>query len=218
MKYKAIIFDFDYTLGDGTDAITTCFRYGISTIGLPAPDRESVRFTIGMTLANAFVQLTGKTDAALIERFETLYKEKADEVLTDGTLVYPYALTMLEELKQMGIDVGIVSTKLSFRVRDILAKYGIDRLPKVIVGGGDVKEKKPSPEGIIKAIDTIGIAQNEVLYVGDHVIDAEAAMRAGVDFAGVLTGTNTRQDFEKFPYKYIDENVDTLFLRLKGEA
>lgn len=217
MKYKALIFDFDYTLGDGTDAITTCFQYGISEVGLPAPDRERVRFTIGMTLANAFVQLTGQKDEALIERFEKLYKQKADEILVAGTIVYSFALTMLEELNKMGIAVGIVSTKASFRVRDILAKYGMEGLPKVIVGGSDVKAKKPDPEGLLYAIDTLGVAKEEVLYVGDHVIDAEAAMHAEIDFAAVLTGTNKREEFSQYPYKYIEENVGALFARLKGE-
>lgn len=217
MKYEALIFDFDYTLGDGTDAITTCFQYGISEVGLPAPDRESVRFTIGMTLANAFVKLTGETDEALIERFEKLYKQKADEVLVAGTDVYPYALTMLEELDKMGVAVGIVSTKFSFRVRDILQKYGMDNLPKVIIGGTDVKVKKPDPEGLFKAVEALGVDKDKVLYVGDHVIDAEAAQRAEIDFAGVLTGTNLREEFKQYPYQYIEENVGTLFERLKGE-
>lgn len=217
MKYKALIFDFDYTLGDGTDAITTCFQYGISEVGFKAPDRERVRFTIGMTLANAFVQLTGKTDEVLIERFEKLYKQKADEILVDGTIVYPYALTMLEELNKMGIHIGIVSTKFSFRVRDILAKYGLEKLPRVIVGGSDVKAKKPDPEGLFIAIDQMGVTKEEVLYVGDHVIDAEAAMRAGIDFAAVLTGTNLREEFMQYPYKYIEEHVGALFEHLKGE-
>lgn len=217
MKYKALIFDFDYTLGDGTDAITTCFQYGISQVGFKEPDRESVRYTIGMTLANAFKKLTGETDEALIERFETLYKQKADEILVEGTEVYPYALTMLKELSTMGVAIGIVSTKFRFRVRDILAKYDMDLLPAVIVGGDDVKAKKPDPEGLFKAIEAIGVSLEEALYVGDHVIDAEAASRAGVDFAAVLTGTNTREEFEQYPYKYIEANVGTLFERLKGE-
>lgn len=218
MKYKALVFDFDYTLGDGTDAIATCFRYGMTTLGYEAPDRESVRYTIGMTLANAFIKLTGVTDEAIVARFEERYKEKANEILTAGTKLYPYAKAMLEELRRSELKIGIVSTKYSFRVTDILAKYNMEKLPGVVVGGGDVTEKKPSPEGLLKAIEVLGVDKNEVLYIGDHVIDAETAMRADVDFAGVLTGTNKIEDFQKYPYQYIEENVGILYARLKGEV
>ena len=34
---KAIFFDFDYTLGDATEAIVAGFLYGFQQMGLPAP-------------------------------------------------------------------------------------------------------------------------------------------------------------------------------------
>ena len=46
MDYKAVIFDFDYTLGDATDAIFAGFRHGFSVMGYPEPDRETVRHTV----------------------------------------------------------------------------------------------------------------------------------------------------------------------------
>ena len=59
MDYKAVIFDFDYTLGDATDAIFAGFRHGFSVMGYPEPDRETVRHTVGMLLEDAYTQLTG---------------------------------------------------------------------------------------------------------------------------------------------------------------
>ncbi len=39
MKYRAICFDFDYTLGDSTDSIVAGFQYGFTRLGWPAPDQ-----------------------------------------------------------------------------------------------------------------------------------------------------------------------------------
>ena len=50
MPYKAVFFDFDYTLGDATDCIVAGFRYAFARLGLPEPEYEAVRYTIGMTL------------------------------------------------------------------------------------------------------------------------------------------------------------------------
>ena len=59
MDYKGILFDFDYTLGDATEAIHQAFVYALTTMGYPAPDRESVRHTIGMVVSDAYTLLTG---------------------------------------------------------------------------------------------------------------------------------------------------------------
>ena len=54
MDYQGIFFDFDYTLGDSTDAIAQGYQLGFSALGLPAPTVEQVRTTVGMTLENGF--------------------------------------------------------------------------------------------------------------------------------------------------------------------
>ena len=43
MDYKAVFFDFDYTLGDATEAIVAGFQYAFAKMGLPEPEREAVR-------------------------------------------------------------------------------------------------------------------------------------------------------------------------------
>ena len=48
--YRAICFDFDYTLGDSTDSIVAGFQYGFARLGQPVPDRETVRGTVGYLL------------------------------------------------------------------------------------------------------------------------------------------------------------------------
>ena len=58
MKYRAICFDFDYTLGDSTDSIVAGFQYGFTRLGWPAPDRETVRRTVGYLLEDAYTLLT----------------------------------------------------------------------------------------------------------------------------------------------------------------
>ena len=50
MGYRAICFDFDYTLGDATDAIVAGYTYALTQMGWPAPDREAVRRTVGYML------------------------------------------------------------------------------------------------------------------------------------------------------------------------
>ena len=64
MNFKAVFFDFDYTLADGTEAIVAGFRYAFGRMGLPEPTEEAIRPTIGMVLEDEFTFLSGEADPA----------------------------------------------------------------------------------------------------------------------------------------------------------
>ena len=46
------------------------------------------------------------------------------------------------------------------------------------------------------------------VYVGDHVIDAEAAWAAGVQFIGTLSGTSPRAALARRPHRVIVDGVE----------
>ena len=71
----------------------------------------------------------------------------------------------------------------------------------------DVKVEKPIPEGLLWAIDALKAAKEDVLYVGDSIVDAKTAQNADVDFAAVLTGTTEREAFLEYPHVEIADNV-----------
>jgi HAD superfamily hydrolase (TIGR01509 family) len=60
----------------------------------------------------------------------------------------------------------------------------VDALFDVYVGADEVAEGKPMPDMIIEACQRLGIEPNTVVYVGDELVDAIAATRAGC--AGVV--------------------------------
>ena len=54
------------------------------------------------------------------------------------------------------------------------------------------------------------VRSSAALYVGDHLIDGEAAQAAGVGFVAVLSGRHTRSQFEKVPHQAVLETVEQL--------
>ena len=113
-------------------------------------------------------------------------------------------------MKKQGARVGIISTKYRFRILSYLEEY----LPKdfldIVVGGEDVKAPKPSPEGVLFALEHLGSTPEETLYIGDSTVDAETARNAGVDFAGVLNGMTTAEELRDYPHKIIMQNLGEL--------
>lgn len=54
-----------------------------------------------------------------------------------------------------------------------------------IVTGDDVQERKPHPEGLLKALNILGVESGRVVYVGDAVEDLQMAQGADIRFIAV---------------------------------
>ena len=130
--------------------------------------------------------------------------------MVDHTVVLDHAGEAVGYLAKHNIQMGIVSTKFRYRIEAILDNEGIRDAFAVIIGGEDVKAFKPEPEGLFKAMDSMGITASEVLYIGDSVTDAEAAKRAKVPFAAVLTGVTEAQRFEPYNTLALMETLSEL--------
>ena len=218
MKYRGIFFDFDYTLGDATEAIIAGFLYGLHTMGYPIPTREEIRLTVGFVLQDGFTRLTGVTDEAKRDEFCRLYRsigtpaQIATAVLCDG------ARELLEDLHGRGVKLAVVSSKPKHILSKILERQGILDLLDFVVGPDQLPRPKPDPAGILAALEATGLGREEVLYCGDTVIDAGAGQNAGVDFCAVLNGTTPAEQFGPYPCVQIAPDLPALHAWLTGEG
>jgi len=208
--YRAVIFDFDYTLGDATDAIVAGFTHGFAKLGLPAPEREAVRNTVGRVLEDAFTDLTGIADEQMRRDFHAYFAEVARPMQRQGIPLFPGAEELLRALERAGIKTAIVSTKTGDVLRHIMLSHGLEQVFSAIVGGEMVSANKPDPEGLISALDTLGVPAGEALYCGDTVIDAETAQRADCPFCAVLNGTTPAAAFAAYPSVHIARDLPDL--------
>lgn len=204
---KAIIFDFDYTLGDSTNGIALCINYALEKLGYAAPNITDIKKTIGLSLTETYFTLTSNNNLDEAEQFNKLFKEKADSVMVANTELYAGVKDVLQKLKSKGYKIAIVTTKFHYRIEQILCKFDATELIDIIVGAEDVKIEKPNPEGLLWAIEHLEAMNEEVLYVGDSLVDAKTAENAKVKFVAVLTGTTTRDDFRNYSSAYIGENI-----------
>ena len=117
---------------------------------------------------------------------------------------------MLKKLRDNKILLGIVTTKYHYRIEQILEKNNAMNVIDVIIGGDDVKNEKPDPEGLLTAIQKLNVSKNQVLYVGDSIVDAKTAQSAGVDFVAVLTGTTKRGVFLNYAHVAVKESVTAI--------
>lgn len=205
--FKAVCFDFDYTLADCTDSIVAGFQHGLTGLGWPAPDREAVRRTIGFLLEDAYSMLTGDLDPERQARFRALFSEVAVERQRQETVLLPGGEELLRGLKERGVRIAIVSTKRGDTIEMILDRLGIADTVDLVVGSADVVRHKPDPEGLLSALGQLGVEPGDALFCGDTVLDAGAAKNAGTHFAAVLGGTTQAEAFARFSPDHISPDL-----------
>ena len=214
--YRAVCFDFDYTLADATDSIVAGFQHGFTKMGWPAPDREPVRGTIGYLLEDAYPMLTGDSDSARRAQFRPLFLEVAKERQRRETVLFPGAEELLRALHGHGVKTAIVSTKRGDTIQYIMERYHLLDQLEFVIGSEDVHAPKPDPQGLNMALERMGLKSEELLFCGDTVLDAGAAKNAGCPFCAVLNGTTPAGDFADFHPVHIAPDLFELRQWLEG--
>lgn len=218
MRYNAFIFDFDYTLGDATAGVVEAANFALGRLGFPAASRDQIRRTVGLSLPETFTLLTGNAAAELRARFLDHFMERAEAVMTPSTELFADTVEVLSRLRAGGAALGIASTKYRRRLLQILEKFHIGHLFDVVVGGDDVRNPKPDPEALLKAVNSLGAVKREVVYVGDSIVDIITADSAGVDFIAVTTGATAKEAFLPYPHIAIIDSLSELLTVHPGKG
>jgi putative hydrolase of the HAD superfamily len=94
----------------------------------------------------------------------------------------------LARLRQAGLKLGVVSNS-DGRVEQALAAAGLREYFDVVIDSALVGVEKPDPRIFHAALEALGVAPEEALYVGDlYEIDVLGARAAGME--AVLLGAS----------------------------
>jgi phosphoglycolate phosphatase len=207
---QAAIFDFDYTLADSSRGAVECINFALKEMGLAEASKEVACRTIGLSLKDTFLTLAGHQEGRRCDEFSRLFVQRADEVMAKLTVVYESVPPMVEALREGGLRLGIVSTKFRYRIEEILKRETLLQCFEVVIGGEDVEQHKPHPQGLLKAVERLQCSLASIVYVGDSVADAELAKRAAVPFVVVLSGVTPREHFDSYEAVGIIESLSEL--------
>ncbi len=102
---------------------------------------------------------------------------------------------LVDELKSMGIYVGMSTADTMDSAIDCLEKLGvIDKFDYIGADDGVIKPK-PHPAMVHDFIDKYALRADEVMIVGDTYNDIMFAKNSGSLAVGVLSGVSTESDF-----------------------
>jgi 2-phosphoglycolate phosphatase len=117
-----------------------------------------------------------------LERYSLLIPQTKAGLFTDIDLV-------LATLHDNGIPWGIMTNKARRFSEPLLTKFESFATCSTLVCPDDPGSKgKPDPSGLLLACKQMGLPPEDVLYVGDHPRDIEAAKNAGMPGVAIEWG------------------------------
>ena len=208
---RAVLYDFDGTLADSTDLIMRCYRHTMATHLGDVPPDEDWLSGFGMTLESQLGRFARSTDeaAAMLDTYRTYQSTLHDDLLRP----FPGAAETVAELDRRGYRLAIVTSKHRRAALRGMELCGIVSHFDAIVTPEDVTEPKPHPEPVLFALERLGVAPEEALFVGDSPHDIAAGQAAGTRTAAALWGPFAREVLERArPDALLDAQHDVLTL------
>jgi pyrophosphatase PpaX len=197
---KAVLFDLDGTLLDSFAVHYQAYEAMFARFGILVT-RETFLASYSPNWYHTYERMglpSDSWDAANAYWLEEAAKRKAK--------LFPGVREMLEALSRSR-KLGLVTSGSRQRVMTDLERTGIAPYFQVLVTGNDIKQPKPSPEGMEVALAALALSPNEVVYIGDSYADYEMAHSAGVEFLGV---NSLFEDDGPRPYRLMSSVVDLL--------
>ncbi|MEV7032776.1 HAD family phosphatase [Streptomyces sp. NPDC093272] len=118
------------------------------------------------------------------EKIVTAYEYEVVETADPA----PHALRLIDVLADHGIPLVIVSNNADGPIWEFFKSAKVQRQEKVtaVVGRDplELRNMKPDPDSVLRAVDLLGTRPGRCLLVGDQITDLQAAQRAGAPFLG----------------------------------
>jgi phosphoglycolate phosphatase len=118
---------------------------------------------------------------------------------------------VLEKLRSRSIKLATFTNSGRAPSEWLLRKHGLLGYFDFTLSRDDVPAMKPRADGILKAVSMMKLPKEELLYIGDSVIDIQAAKAADLKIAGVATGRYTVDRLLQEGSDYALGSLDEIF-------
>jgi pyrophosphatase PpaX len=184
VRFPVVLFDLDGTVVDTGAIILASMRHAaVTVLGRNYSDAQLLATVGGPGLEAQMHAL----DPERVDELVRVYREH-NEPLHETIGLCAGMDVMLEELKDRGHRLGIVTAKRRRTVDLAFARVPVEHLFDVVVAGDETAQHKPHPAPLRLALERLGASPAEAAYVGDSPFDMQAANAAGMRAIGVSWG------------------------------
>lgn len=202
----AVLFDLDGTLIDTIGLLLECARHTFEG-RTPRPTDEEWIAGIGTPLRTQFAAYTNTDEEIeeLTQRYRTFQRTHHDRL----TWAFPGVIETLQELERRGNPMGVVTSKSNEMMDRGLAWVGAMDFMKTRIGMDSCTRHKPDPTPVHVALEELGYAPSEAMFVGDSPHDIASGNAAGVISVAAMWGPFTKEQLDPLhPGHYLERITD----------
>lgn len=196
MSRRLAVFDCDGTLVDGQAHVCDTMEQAFLEAGLPAPDRNEVRRSVGLSLPVAIRRLAPdldeKLNAELVQAYKQGFFARRQNGLVDEPL-YHGIRELLLGLTDAGWLLAVATGKSRRGLDACLERHGLADL-FVSLQTSDRHRSKPHTDMLDAALLEAGVTPESAVMIGDTTFDILMARDAQVRALGVAWGYHTPEE------------------------
>lgn len=189
MKKTTYIFDLDGTLLDTLQDLAAAVNYALRQNGMMEHSVDDIRRFVGNGVRKLIERAIpdGTRNSKMEEVFSAFRTYYINHSL-DATQPYEGINELLQELKNRGCKMAVVSNKMMAATQELVEHF----FPEIEVAMGENEaagiRRKPAPDMVLEALRRLGVEAETAVYVGDSDVDIQTAKNAGIPCISVLWG------------------------------
>lgn len=185
---RVVLFDLDGTLADTIPLIVASYQHAFRVVLGVQVDERRVRTWIGRSLLDIMVEQSPE----YAHELDRVYREW--NVANTSALIrrYPGISELLESLAGAGTQMAVATSKRRDTARAALDAVGLAGRLEVVAALEDTDRHKPAPDPLLHAAAALRVDPARCVYVGDAVVDVQAARAAGMRAVAVTWGAGER--------------------------
>ena len=211
---KAIVFDLDGTLLDTVGDIAAAMNRALAACGLPTHEQKVVETFLGGGIRDAVTQATPDgTSEEMIQKVLDLSRDDYIAHCTEKTRLYDGVLEMVDCFAAQGMEMVVLSNKTEATAQKIVAHFFPNGEFKAAFGRVADRPLKPHPDAAKPVLEVLGLAPEEIAYVGDSNTDILFAKAVGMLPVATPWGYRSREELvEAGAEKIAEHPMDLLNL------
>ena len=202
MSKKLLIFDLDGTLSDTQPILYTIVLETLRNSGIKIDSLDDV-YRSFEEHDKEVIELKALIPAEFLPQVDRekyavdFWDNYAKLCMGAVDRVFDGMRETLDELKNRGYLLAVLSNKKNKFVQPIIAETFGEGYFDCVCGWDEVREKKPNPESLLSILDVLGVEKSDTWMIGDLPGDYLVSVNAGVNHVIAAWGYGSLKRFKK---------------------
>ena len=205
MPFQAVLFDLDGTLLDTLVDLAEAMNTVLAGLELPVHPVANYRYYVGDGMRNLALRVLPADRLDLADEVIDLMWHEYHARRGATTQPYDGVPALLDALVARELRLAVLSNKPDDLAKLVVGEK-LGRWPfAVVLGARDGVPVKPDPSAAREILAHLGLAPDQVLYVGDTATDMHTAAAAGMPAVGAVWGFRTADELQAAGARWLAE-------------